>query len=72
MKFIATSDWHLGTLDPDTLAVVIDSLAMLQSSQGKKVGVISHTDTMSERITTQIRVIKNGTSGSSHIEIHPQ
>ena len=39
--------------------------------QGKKVGVISHTDTMSERITTQIRIIKNGNSGSSHIEIYP-
>ena len=64
-------DEGFGTLDPDTLAIVIDSLAMLQSSQGKKVGVISHTDTMSERITTQIRVIKNGNSGSSHIEIYP-
>ena len=64
-------DEGFGTLDPDTLATVIDSLAMLQSSQGKKVGVISHTNTMSERITTQIRIIKNGNSGSSHIEIYP-
>ena len=64
-------DEGFGTLDPDTLATVIDSLAMLQSSQSKKVGVISHTDTMSERITTQIRIIKNGNSGSSHIEIYP-
>lgn len=64
-------DEGFGTLDPDTLAIVIDSLAMLQSSQGKKVGVISHTDTMSERITTQIRVKKNGNSGSSYIEIYP-
>ena len=64
-------DEGFGTLDPDMLATVIDSLAALQSSQGKKVGVISHTDTMSERITTQIRIIKNGNSGSSHIEIYP-
>ena len=64
-------DEGFGTLDPDALATVIDSLAMLQSSQGKKVGVISHTDTMSERITTQIRIIKNGNSGSSHIEVYP-
>ncbi len=63
-------DEGFGTLDPDTLAMVIDSLAMLQSSQGKKVGVISHTDTMSERITTQIRVIKKG-NGSSEIKIYP-
>lgn len=65
-------DEGFGTLDPDTLATVIDSLAMLQSSQGKKVGVISHTDTMSERIATQIRVIKIGNSGSSRIQIYPE
>lgn len=64
-------DEGFGTLDPDTLEQVIDSLAMLQTSQGKKVGVISHTDMMSERIATQIRIIKNGNSGSSHIEIYP-
>ena len=64
-------DEGFGTLDPDMLLTVVDSLAMLQSSQGKKVGVISHTDTMSERITTQIRIVKNGSSGSSHIEIYP-
>ena len=64
-------DEGFGTLDPDTLNTVIESLAMLQSSQGKKVGVISHTDTMREQITTQISVIKNGNSGSSHIEIYP-
>ena len=32
-------DEGFGTLDPDMLATVIDSLAALQSSQGKKVGV---------------------------------
>ncbi|MBQ9218548.1 MAG: AAA family ATPase [Muribaculaceae bacterium] len=64
-------DEGFGTLDADTLATVINSLAMLQTSQGKKVGVISHTDTMSERITTQIRVIPNGSTGSSRIEIVP-
>lgn len=64
-------DEGFGTLDPDTLSTVIDSLAMLQSSQGKKVGVISHTDTMSERISTRISIIKNGRSGSSRIEIYP-
>ena len=64
-------DEGFGTLDPDTLATVIDSLAMLQTSQGKKVCVISHTDTMSERISTQIRIVKHGSTGSSHIEIFP-
>lgn len=64
-------DEGFGTLDPEMLGIVIDALAMLQSSQNKKVGVISHTDIMSERITTQIRIIKNGNSGSSHIEVYP-
>lgn len=64
-------DEGFGSLDPDTLSTVIDSLAMLQGSQGKKVGVISHTDTMSERIPTQIRILRNGRSGSSRIEIYP-
>lgn len=62
-------DEGFGTLDPDSLATVIDALSSLQTSQGKKVGVISHTDTMAERIPTQIRVIKEGNTGSSKIEI---
>lgn len=61
-------DEGFGTLDPETLTVVIDALSMMQSSQNKKVGVISHTDAMSE-ISTKIMVVKNGNSGSSHIEI---
>ena len=64
-------DEGFGTLDHDTLETVIDSLAMLQTSQGKKVGVISHTESMS-RISTQIRVISIGSSGSSRIEICTQ
>lgn len=62
-------DEGFGTLDAETLSTVIDSLAMLQMSQGKKVGIISHTDTMSERISTQIRIKKLGNTGSSRIEI---
>ena len=61
-------DEGFGTLDPQSLENVIDSLSMLQSSQGKKVGVISHTSSM-ERITTKICVKKIGNSGSSYIEI---
>lgn len=64
-------DEGFGTLDPEALDTVINSLAGLQTSQGKKVGIISHTDTMYERISTQIRIIKNGNSGSSHIDIYP-
>jgi DNA repair exonuclease SbcCD ATPase subunit len=64
-------DEGFGTLDPETLDTVIDSLSILQSSQGKKVGVISHTSSM-DRITTKICVKKKGNSGSSYIEITPQ
>ena len=64
-------DEGFGTLDPETLDTVIDSLSVLQSSQGKKVGVISHTSSM-DRITTKICVKKKGNSGSSYIEITPQ
>ncbi|MBD5203512.1 MAG: AAA family ATPase [Bacteroidales bacterium] len=63
-------DEGFGSLDGDTLATVIESLSMLQSSRGKKVGVISHTDLMSERIPTQIRVVKQGGTGSSRLQIH--
>ena len=62
-------DEGFGTLDPDTLSVVLNALSLMQSSQGKKVGVISHTDTMAEQITTQIQVIKRGNSGTSYVRI---
>ena len=62
-------DEGFGSLDPSTLSEVINALSMMQMAKGKKVCVISHTDTMVEKITTQIRVVKNGNSGTSHIEI---
>lgn len=62
-------DEGFGSLDGETLATVIESLSMLQSSRGKKVGVISHTDLMSERIPTQIQVIRQGSTGSSRLRI---
>lgn len=62
-------DEGFGTLDSASLNLVIDALSNLQSMQGKKVGVISHTTEMKERIATQIKVVKSGTGGKSHIEI---
>ncbi|MCQ2338848.1 MAG: AAA family ATPase [Paludibacteraceae bacterium] len=64
-------DEGFGTLDPETLTTVIESLRMLQSSQGKKVCIISHTEKMRESIPTQIQLIKDGENGSSHIRIYP-
>ncbi len=63
-------DEGFGTLDSETLATVVESLASLQSSLGKKVGVISHTEAMTERISTHIRVSPvAGRPGSSTIVI---
>ena len=60
-------DEGFGTLDAETLRVTMDVLERLQT-QGRKIGVISHVAEMTERITTQIRVVKT-TNGRSNIEI---
>ncbi|MFR9546116.1 MAG: AAA family ATPase [Rikenellaceae bacterium] len=60
-------DEGFGTLDADTLRVAMDVLERLQT-QGRKIGVISHVAEMTERITTQIQVLKT-TNGRSHIEL---
>jgi DNA repair protein SbcC/Rad50 len=60
-------DEGFGSLDSNTLGVVMDALEKLQS-QGRKVGVISHVQEMTERIATQIHV-KKASSGKSVIEV---
>ncbi|MEG0024145.1 MAG: AAA family ATPase [Akkermansia sp.] len=60
-------DEGFGSLDADTLRVAMDALERLQT-QGRKIGVISHVAEMTERITTQIKVIKSS-NGRSKIEI---
>lgn len=56
-------DEGFGSLDLNTLNVAMDALERLQN-QGRKVGVISHVQEMTERIPVQIRVSKqqNGRS----------
>jgi len=56
-------DEGFGTLDKNTLEVVISTLETLQS-QGKMIGIISHVENLKERITTQIKITKrsNGVS----------
>ena len=61
-------DEGFGSLDADTLRIAMDALEKLQSTQGRKIGVISHVAEMTERIQTQIRVIKDS-NGRSHIEV---
>jgi exonuclease SbcC len=48
-------DEGFGSLDADTLRIAMEALDGLQA-QGRKVGVISHVQEMTERIATQIRV----------------
>jgi exonuclease SbcC len=50
-------DEGFGSLDADTLRVAMDALDSLQS-QGRKVGVISHVQEMTERIGTRIEVTR--------------
>ncbi|WGU68880.1 SbcC/MukB-like Walker B domain-containing protein [Capnocytophaga canimorsus] len=60
-------DEGFGTLDAKTLAIAMDALESLQH-QGKKVGVISHVQEMTERIAVKIEVKKQG-NGKSSIQI---
>ena len=60
-------DEGFGTLDGNYLSTVIDTLEQLHNLNGKRVGIISHVDSLKERITTQIQVNK---IGNSHSEIN--
>jgi exonuclease SbcC len=60
-------DEGFGSLDPTTLNVAMDALERLHN-QGKKVGVISHVQEMTERIPVRINVSKQN-SGRSKVEV---
>lgn len=60
-------DEGFGSLDAETLRVAMDALESLRT-QGRKIGVISHVQEMTERIPAQIRVNRAG-NGRSFIEI---
>ncbi len=60
-------DEGFGSLDADTLRVAMDALDRLQA-QGRKVGVISHVQEMTERIGVQIHVQRQS-GGQSRIEV---
>jgi exonuclease SbcC len=60
-------DEGFGSLDPATLNIAMDALERLHN-QGRKVGVISHVQEMSERIPVQIKVSKQQ-SGKSKVEV---
>lgn len=60
-------DEGFGSLDPATLNIAMDALERLHN-QGRKVGVISHVQEMTERIPVQIKVSKQQ-SGKSVVEV---
>ena len=60
-------DEGFGSLDSDTLGVAMDALDALQSL-GRKVGVISHVQEMTERIATKVLVRPAG-GGSSAVTV---
>ena len=60
-------DEGFGSLDAETLRVAMDALDGLQA-MGRKVGVISHVQEMTERIATRI-MVRRGAGGSSELHI---
>jgi exonuclease SbcC len=60
-------DEGFGSLDSDTLRIAMDALDGLQS-MGRKVGVISHVQEMTERIATKI-MVQPGGGGSSSVTV---
>lgn len=60
-------DEGFGTLDSESLETAIRALESLQS-QNKTIGIISHTELLKERITSQIQV-QRGQGGVSSLKI---
>lgn len=57
-------DEGFGTLSSDYLNVVMETLENLHQIGGKKVGIISHVESLRERIPTKILVTRQGNSAS--------
>jgi DNA repair protein SbcC/Rad50 len=63
-------DEGFGSLDQESLDVVLDALDHLQD-RGKLIGVISHVEAMRQRIPVQIAVSRQSQQGWSKLLIHP-
>ena len=57
-------DEGFGTLDNSYLSTVMDTLERLHQIGGKRIGIISHVESLKERIPTQIQVIKENNTSS--------
>ena len=62
-------DEGFGNLDRDSLDLVMVALSNLENAQGRKVGVISHTDQIRSQISPQIILRRRPGSSSSIIEV---
>lgn len=60
-------DEDFGSLDAETLRVAMDALDSLRT-RGRKIGVISHVQEMTERIPVQIKV-NRGDNGRSYLTV---
>ena len=61
-------DEGFGTLDAETLEIALDALDNLNAS-GKTIGIISHVESLKERIPVQIQVSKSSGLGVSTLRI---
>ncbi|MFZ1751758.1 MAG: SbcC/MukB-like Walker B domain-containing protein, partial [Saprospiraceae bacterium] len=61
-------DEGFGTLDEETLETALATLERLQSESSRTIGIISHVESLKERISTQIKVNKSHL-GYSWLEI---
>ncbi|AFK03803.1 SMC domain protein [Emticicia oligotrophica DSM 17448] len=52
-------DEGFGTLDPESLDLALNTLEKLQQESQKNIGIISHVESIKERISTQIRLERN-------------
>lgn len=61
-------DEGFGTLDGTYLNTVMDTLEKLHHMGGRKVGIISHVESLKERLSTQIRLVRENTT-KSRVEV---
>jgi len=62
-------DEGFGNLDHASLDLVMTALSNLENAQGRKVGVISHTEQIRSQISPQIHLVKQPAGGRSVIRI---
>ncbi len=62
-------DEGFGNLDRDSLDLVMLALSNLENVQGRKVGIISHTEQIRSQLSPQIRLVRQPGSGSAKVQV---